>query len=711
MEVKKGILQRFKMIYVGIVVITLLILVLVVRIQFFSSQWSEKSKLFKVVEVPVQARRGTICSADGSPLAASIPHYSLRMDLGVPPLKKYFAHDVDSLALMLSRFYREKSAGAYRRALTQAFRKGDHYFLISSHKIDYAGLQKIKRFPIFRNGQFNGGLIIEQDYERIYPLGNLESRTLGKMKEGISDGMPAQVGAFGLEESFEEYLKGEAGLAQKANISGRTMEVHLEEPTEGCDLITTLDVKLQDQVTYSLRRTLERTRAQYGTVILMEVKTGDIKAISNFGRNSSGELIQGYQNYALGNAGCSEPGSTFKLASLMAALEDRRIDTNTVVNTGNGIWINKKWKVRDADTEKKGGYGKITAKHVFEVSSNVGVAKLITSSYYGEEKEFFKRIHDFGLDIPLKVGISGEGDPYFNRPGDRMWSGVSMTQISYGYELKITPLQILAFYNAVANDGTMMQPRLVKAIVKDGEISKSFGNKTLIRSICSNRTLRKAHAMLEGVIERGTGMALRSATYKIAGKTGTAQVANKNEGYNKNGRKVYQASFVGYFPAEEPKYSCIVVVNKPLGDYYGASVAAPVFKQIADYVYAYELGTNVDFDYKDPKIVEDYPGFAAGRKKDLARVLNELDIMNGWSFYKSEWVEANREEDGVSVSSREMKPGTIPNVKGMGVTDAVYLLEKSGLRVSFRGFGRVKSQSLRAGDPTRRGQNIVITLG
>jgi len=683
----------------------------IVKIQFFSSQWSEKSKLFKVVEVPVQARRGTICSADGSPLAASIPHYSLRMDLGVPPLKKYFAHDIDSLALMLSRFFRDKSAGTYRRALSNAFRKGDHYFLISSHKVDYAGLQKIKRFPIFRNGQFNGGLIIEQDYERIYPLGNLESRTLGKMKEGISDGMPAQVGAFGLEESFENYLKGEAGLAQKANISGRTMEVHLEEPTEGCDLITTLDVKLQDQVTYSLRRTLERTRAQYGTAILMEVKTGDIKAISNFGRNSSGELIQGYQNYALGNAGCSEPGSTFKLASLMAALEDRRIDTSTVVNTGNGLWVNKKWRVRDADTEKKGGYGKITAKHVFEVSSNVGVAKLITSAYAGEEKEFFDRIHDFGLDIPLKVGISGEGDPYFNRPGDKMWSGVSMTQISYGYELKVTPLQILAFYNAVANDGTMMQPRLVKAIVKDGEITKSFGNKTLIRSICSNRTLRKARAMLEGVIERGTGMALRAATYKIAGKTGTAQVANKNEGYNKNGRKVYQASFVGYFPADEPKYSCIVVVNKPLGDYYGASVAAPVFKQIADYVYAYELGANVDFDYKDPKIVEDYPGFAAGRKKDIARVLNELDIMNGWSFYKSEWVEANREEDGVAVSSREMKLGMIPNVRGMGATDAVYLLEKSGLRVSLRGFGRVKSQSLRAGDPTRRGQNIVITLG
>ncbi len=710
MEIKKGILQRFRVIYFSIIFASLYVMLFVVKVQL-SPKWKEKSILFKVVEVPVQARRGTICAADGSPLAASIPHFSLRMDMGVPPLKKYFAHDVDSLALMLSRYFRDKSASAYRRALTEAYRKGDHYFLVTSHKVDYDGLQRIKKFPIFRNGQFKGGLITEQDYERIYPLGNLESRTLGKMKEGLSDGMQAQVGAFGLEESFEDYLKGEAGLGVKENVSGRTMEVHLEEPVDGCDLITTLDVKLQDQVSYSLRKMLEKTRAKYGTAILMEVKTGDIKAISNFGRNSKGELVQGYQNYALGSAGCSEPGSTFKLASLMAALEDGKIDTSTIVDTGKGYWNNKGWLVRDADYEKKGGYGKITAKHVFEVSSNVGVAKLITQGYTGEEKEFVRRIHDFGLDQTLKVGISGEGAPYINRPGDRMWSGVSLTQLSYGYELKLTPLQILTFYNAVANDGCMMKPRLVKAVVENSEISKSYGTKTLIRSICSSRTLRKAQAMLEGVIENGTGKALKTSTYKIAGKTGTAQVANKNEGYNKNGRKVYQASFAGYFPADAPKYSCIVVINNPLGDYYGATVAGPVFKQIADYVYAYEMGVNGDFEYTGKKIAEDYPGNVAGRKKDIAKVLSELNIMNGWSFYKSEWVEANREEDGVALKNREIKPGTIPNVKGMGVTDAVYLLEKSGLRVSLRGFGKVKSQSLRAGDPMRRGQNIVITLG
>jgi cell division protein FtsI (penicillin-binding protein 3) len=710
MEIKQGILQRFKVVYFGIIVATLLILVMVLKIQF-SPKWSEKSAIFKVVEVPVQARRGTICSADGSPLAASIPHYSLRMDLTVPPLKNYFARDVDSLALMLSRFYRDKSAAAYKHALTEAYRKGDHYFLISSHKVDYDELRRIKKFPIFRFGQFKGGLITEQDYERIYPLGNLESRTLGKMKEGESEGMPAQVGAFGLEESFEKDLKGEVGLAEKENVSGRTMDVHLEEPTDGCDLITTLDVKLQDQVSYSLRRMLEKTHAKYGTAILMEVKTGDIKAISNYGRNSGGELIQGYQNYALGAAGCTDPGSTFKLASLMAAMEDDKIDTSTVVDTGNGVWVNKKWKVTDSDHEKKGGFGKITAKHVFEVSSNIGVAKLITQSYVGEEKDFFKRIHQFGLDVPIKVGISGEGVPYINHPGEKTWSGVSLTQVSYGYEMRLTPIQLLTFYNAVANDGCMMQPRLVKSVVENGNTRESYGTRVLKRSICSNSTLRQAHAMLEGVIERGTGKGLQAVNYKIAGKTGTAQVANRNEGYSRNGRKVYQASFAGYFPADDPKYSCIVVINNPLGDYYGSSVAGPVFKQIADYVYAYELGLDQEFEYHGKKIVEDYPGLAAGRKKDIAKVLNELDILNGFNFFKSEWVEANREDDGVALTNRELKEGMIPNVKGMGVTDAIYLLEKSGLRVSLRGFGRVKSQSLRAGDPMRRGQNIVITLG
>jgi cell division protein FtsI (penicillin-binding protein 3) len=710
MELKEGVLNRFKVVYFLIILATLYILVHILIIQF-SPKWAEKSKIFEVVEIPVQARRGTICAEDGSPLAASIPHFRLRMDLGVPPLKKYFMHEVDSLSLMLSRFFRDKSAAAYRRALVDAFRKGDHYFLISSQKINYEGLQRVKKFPVFRNGQFKGGLIIEQDYERIYPLGNIESRTLGKMKEGVSDGMPAQVGAFGLEESFEKELRGETGIAEKENVSGRTMEVRLVEPVDGCDLVTTLDVKLQDHVSYTLRKMLEKTRAKYGTAILMEVKTGDIKAISNFGRNSGGELVQGYQNYALGSAGCSEPGSTFKLASLMAAMEDGKIDTSTIVDTESGVWNNRGWLVRDADYQKTGGYKKITAKHVFEVSSNIGVAKLITQNYAGEERMFFDRIHDFGLDIPLKVGISGEGAPYINRPGDRMWSGVSLTQISYGYELKMSPLQILAFYNAVANDGCMMQPRLVKAVLKNGEVTRSFGTKTLKYSICSNRTLRKAHAMLEGVMERGTGMALRSSTYRIAGKTGTTQVANKNEGYSRNGRKVYQASFAGYFPAEAPRYSCIVVINNPLGDYYGATVAGPVFKQIADYVYAYEMGVHEDFEYDSPNIKEDYPGLVAGQKKDIARILDELDLLNGWAFYKSEWVETNREEDGVALKNRELKPGVIPNVRGMGATDAVYLLEKSGLRVSLRGVGKVKTQSLRAGDPFRRGQNIVITLG
>ncbi|MCE1200248.1 MAG: peptidoglycan glycosyltransferase, partial [Marinilabiliales bacterium] len=426
MEIRKGILQRFKVIYFAIILVCLLILLQMVRLQL-SPEWNEKSKIFEAVEMPVQARRGTICAEDGSPLAASIPHYTIRMDLTVPKLQDTFVHEVDSLALALSRFFRDKSAGSYKHALLDAFRRGDRYYLVTPHKVDYEEVRKVRKFPVFKRGQFLGGLILEQDYERVYPLGNLESRTLGKMKEGYLYGMPAQVGAFGLEERYEKYLQGEPGLAEKENVSGRTMEVRLDEPVDGYDLVTTLDVNLQDQVSYSLQRMLEKTHAKYGTAILMEVKTGDIKAISNFGRNSKGVLMQGFQNYALGSAGCSEPGSTFKLASLMAAFEDGKIDTSTIVDTGNGQWVakvwgNKKWTITDSDHDKKGGFHKISAKRVFEVSSNIGVAKLISQAYKGEEKDFFDRIQDFGLDKPMHVGISGEGVPYINHPGEKTWS-------------------------------------------------------------------------------------------------------------------------------------------------------------------------------------------------------------------------------------------------------------------------------------------------
>ncbi len=709
MEIRKAILTRFSLIY-GIILVFSLVIILKVFIVQHTSEWGEKGERMEVKEVPISGRRGDICAEDGSPLATSVPYYELRMDMGSPGLSKVFNHEVDSLALCLSHFFRDRSAKSYASSLRRAYHSKQRYWMITPHKVSYLDLQQIKKFPILRRGRNSGGVIPEQENKRIYPFGNLAIRTLGKLGKGIVEGDDRPAGAFGLEQAFEEELRGEDGLALKQNMSGRWFIISKDDPQDGFNVVTTLDVKMQDQMTYYLKQQMDRTRAQYGSAILMEVKTGDIKAISNFGRNSAGELIGGYQNYGIGNAGCSEPGSTFKLASYMAAMEDGKIDTSTIVETGNGIWVYKKQPVRDSDY-KDGGHGKLTAKEAFEVSSNVAVAKLITQAYQGEEKDFVKRICKMGMDEKLDVGIKGTGQPYIKKPGDKFWSGISLAWMSFGYEVKVTPLQTLTFYNAVANNGCMMKPRLVKAITENGHVRERFGTERLIWSICSAKTIRKAHAMLEGVIENGTGKALKSKSYKIAGKTGTAQVANRREGYNHGGLKVYQSSFVGYFPADNPKYSCIVVINGPRGgDYYGASVAGPVFRQIADYVYAYELGLKDEIDFPRKKIENDIPGLTAGRKKDIANVLDELDILNGFAFIHSKWVEAAPDEDGLELNNRKVEDGVVPNVKGMGATDAVYLLENNGLRVTLKGRGKVKFQSLRAGTKIHRGQNIALRL-
>ena len=712
MEIRKAILTRFGLVYAIIVLFCIYIVVRVLIIQH-TPRWDKEAQKLDIKEFALAARRGDICAADGSPLATSVPFYELRMDLGAPGLAKGFYNEVDSLAICLSRFLRDKSAGTYKAELKRAFAQQKHYFLITTHKVSYAELQEIKKFPILRRGRNKGGLMPEQEDERVYPSGNLALRTLGKLTKSETEGSTGNAGAFGLEKSFEKELKGEDGVAVKQNMSGRWFIISKSDPEDGKNVITTLDVKMQDQVTYSLKLQMEKTRAEYGTAILMEVNTGDIKAIANFGRNSSGQLIGGYQNYAIGNAGCSEPGSTFKLASLMAAFEDGKIDTSTIVDTGTGLWKYKGEEIKDSDYKKGGpGAGRITAKHAFELSSNVGLAKLITQSYTGNEKDFVNRIEKLGMLEKLNLGIQGEAKPYIRKPGDKLWSGLSLAWLSFGYELKVTPLQTLTFYNAVANGGTMMKPRLVKGITENGNVREKIGTEKLIWSICSAKTLRMARAMLEGVITNGTAKALQTKFYKIAGKTGTALVANNKEGYNHGGQKIYQSSFVGYFPADDPKYSCIIVINAPKGaNFYGSSVAGPVFRQISDYVYAYELGLDEEIDLPVATIENDIPGITAGRKKDIVNVLDELDILNGFAFTKSDWVEAKPDEDGLALTNREVQKGTVPNVKGMGATDAVYLLENNGLRVSVRGRGKVKSQSVRAGTKIQRGQSIVLKLG
>ncbi len=437
----------------------------------------------------------------------------------------------------------------------------------------------MQALPIFKEGRYKGGMIAEVESKRELPHESLASRTIGNLNKGASGNV------VGLEGAYDTELTGVNGSILKQRLTGGAwMPVHDEnyiEPRDGNDIITTIDIELQDVAESALFSQLSRHGAHHGTAILMEVKTGDIKAISNLRIEDDGDYHESY-NYAVGES--TEPGSTFKLPAFMVALEDGVISLEDSISTGDGTVRYYDKTIRDSH---RGGYGTITARTVFENSSNVGTAMIINENYKGRPGDFVDRLYSMGLNDKVGIEIKGEGSPLIRYPGDKYWSGISLPMMSHGYEVQQTPLQILTFYNAVANDGRMMKPRLVKEIRYHGQQVEEFSPRVLKSSICSKATIEKAHELLEGVVERGTATNLRNDTYKIAGKTGTAQIANDKYGYKQDGRVSYQASFVGYFPADNPVYSCIVVVNAPTNSiYYGNLVAGPVFKEIADKVYS-----------------------------------------------------------------------------------------------------------------------------
>jgi cell division protein FtsI (penicillin-binding protein 3) len=435
----------------------------------------------------------------------------------------------------------------------------------------------------------------------------------------------------------------------------------------------------------------------------MEVKTGKIKAISNLGR-ANGNYTEKY-NYALGHEGSYEPGSTFKLMSLMAAIEDRRVDTSDVFDTGNGVWKFKDRTIYDSDY-KYGGHGKISVKKIFELSSNVGVAKIITESYGKKQQDYYDRLISFGLNIPLDLDIPGEATPFYNSPKNKYWSGTSLAWMSYGYEVKMTPLQILTFYNAVANDGKMVKPRLIQEIRDMGAVVKRYDTEVLKWRIASRRTIRRAQEMLEGVCETGTAKNLKSPYFKMAGKTGTAQVSAGDKGYK---NKKYLSSFAGYFPADNPEFSMIVTVFEPRGEFYGGAVAAPVFKEVAEKIFAAEnVYDEVMEDVEDEK--PSLPDIRKGKPEDIRRIARKLNIRGVRGNPDSEIAKVNRQENKLVLAENEIKPGLVPDVRGLGASNAVYLLENSGLQVKLKGSGKVREQSLSPGQKCFPGNVIYLTL-
>jgi cell division protein FtsI (penicillin-binding protein 3) len=702
MAVRDEIVWRSAVVYFILTVIAIALIVQILILQYVQrGRWSTMSEkyVFKTAEMP--ANRGDILAWDGRLLASSVPYYSIYMDTRSSGMTaETWSRGIGGLSEGLSRLIGVRSPGGWRSVITEARKRGDRYFLIEK-KVDYATLKKLKELPIFREGQFKGGLVAQPESRRILLNNELAARTIGYLNQSTEG---TQVG---LEGSFNKDLAGKNGLVVKQRLTGgdwiTVNDGESVESKDGNDIVTTIDVDLQDVASSALETQLRKHNAHHGCAVLMEVETGDIRAIANLESRGDGSFHETY-NYAIAES--TEPGSTFKLAALMAAIEDGVIDTGDIIDTGNGKikFYNK--IIRDTKEE---GYGKLSVKQVFEKSSNVGTSIIINEHYKNNPKDFVNRLYAMKLNQQLDLQIKGEGEPLIRYPGDKYWSGLSLPMMSHGYEVQMTPLQILTFYNAVANDGKMMRPRFVTSILSNGSVVKNFGTEIIINSIASRNTVRKAKAMMEGVVEHGTATNLKNSNYKIAGKTGTAQIALNNRGYRQ--KVSYQASFVGYFPAENPLYSCIVVVNGPSnGVYYGNIVAGSVFKEISDKVFATRFFRDYRAESKEDKDNKPaVPEAGNGLRSDINEVLGELDVRYKKTS-KEEWVATRESGDTIRLVGVGLKEGLVPDVRGMSLRDAVYLLENSGLSVRYSGKGRVLRQSPEHGARVYKGSVVSLDM-
>ena len=647
--------------------------------------------------------RGSILSYDGKPLAVSIPVYELRWDsraMSQDTLDKY----IDSLSLRLAGMFKDKSAAAYKRDMLNARRDNNRYYRIGNRDVDYGELETIKDFPLFRLGQFKGGLIADMENQRVNPYGKLADRTIGYLN---ADG-----GGTGVEYTYDYRLRGEKGIQTVHRTLGdQWIPVNGAEArpaVDGCDIRTTIDVRIQEAAETELRRQLAMSDVfEGGTAVVMDVKTGAVRGIANMFKTGDGTFDESY-NYAIAHA--TEPGSTLKLAALTAMIEDGYINLDTPVDGEDGIWYYG--GVRITDTHR-GGYGKMTAKEAFEKSSNIAFAKMITESYGDNPSTYISRLHNMKLVEKLNLDIEGEGYAYVTSPEDPQWSASTLASLGYGYAITLTPMHILTFYNAVANGGKMMRPYFIEDFERNGIIEEKFGPSVVIGSICSRNTLKDVREALRGVVENGTAKICNDPRYAIAGKTGTARVAINGKYEDPDGYRRYQASFAGYFPADNPRYSCIVVLytGKTKGNFYGATWAAPVFKRIADKIYTSHPEWNTPI-HTDGSIPDDNPRIAPGLAGRNGLPLEYFPMKFKPRTKGMGWisVETANSTGTPVITPISIAQDTIPDVTGMGIKDALYLLENEGYTVTFSGAGHVASQNPAAGSPAGKGSRITLTL-
>ena len=661
----KNISYRIYLVACAIFVMAIAIAIKLTNIQWVEGDYYRKlAKERTVKNFVIPANKGNIYSADGSLLATSIPNYEIRFD-AVAPKSDAFEKNVkplsDSLSILLG-----KPSYFFLNEFRKARAKKNRYFLVA-RDLSYTEYMKIKSFPLFSLGAYKGGIIVEQETVREHPIGKIAERTIGyerKTPDGTPDGK-------GIEWAFRKYLNGKDGKILKQKIAKGQWkpirDVNEVDPQDGYDVISTIDVFIQDIAHHALLKQLTDYEADHGCVVVMETKTGQIKAISNLGRAGDGSYYE-TTNYAVAES--HEPGSTYKLVDLMVLLDDKKIDTSAVFDSYGGVIKYSGKSVRDSH---QGGYGKISLARGFELSSNTVMVQAVYNNYKNNPSEFVNHVNKYGLNKPLGLSIKGEGRPFVPQPSDKNWSNLSLPWMAFGYGVSITPLQTLTFYNAVANNGVMVKPQFVSEIKEWNRTIKKYNTEVMNQKICSQETISKLHAVLENVVKKGTGSKLYSKDFSMAGKTGTAQV-----NYHKAGKEglYYASSFVGYFPADKPKYSCIVVVHKPNtanNNYYGADVAGPVFKRIAQ------------------KIFTDAP--STNEIKNLNKKIQKQEVKYSEYDYATE-KSANK----------------IPNLKGMAGMDAVALLENLKIKVIVKGIGKVKNQSIPAGQQIVKNSTIILEL-
>jgi len=694
-NIKKSILIRVRIAFLCVVVFAISVGAKIGHIQFVEGdEWRKMSEEINFDYKKVKATRGNIYSDNGSLLATSLPFYKVAID---PTLAKdeIFKKGIDSLAMMLSRYYKDRSATDYKQMLKDARATGKQYIVLNRKQINYQTKKDMMKWPIIREGRYKGGVIFEKIDVRYRPFSKLSRRTIGFVNE--------EGRGVGLEYSFDNVLGGQDGEALFQKIAGSTWKPIFDanniKAIDGLDIQTTLDINLQDVAETSLYRAMKAHNADEGTVIVMEVRTGHIKAISNLSRESNGEYSEKF-NHAVG--GSIEPGSTFKLVTMMALLEDTNIALSDTINTGKGEYTFYNRKVRD---HHEGGYGKISIQQSFELSSNVAMAKLMDKHFGTKPSKFLEHVDRLKLSKPLGLQITGESYPKITRPTDKDWSGITLPWMAYGYGFEISPLHTLALYNAVANDGKMIKPIFVTSVSKADQVKQEFETEVLVNKICSNKTLNQLKLLLEGVVENGTAKNLKHADYRIAGKTGTAQILE-------NGRyeKRYITSFVGYFPAHAPKYTAIVLVKNPRGVFqYGNNVAGPVFKDIADNIYSRDINLHFAMSKKPTTEPGVLPVIRAGKQDELTMLTNELGV-SSHSVTEEEWIKSVKNGNSVVWKKNTVIRDHVPDVTGMTFRDAIYLLEKTGLRVGYEGKGRVASQSISPGTKISKGSRIYLRL-